>query len=122
VTVRRDVRALGVNHVALEVDSVDAALERWSRLLDVEVRGQRPGKAWIDLGDQIVALSEPCFSPARCAPPESDGVTTIAKSIDAAIDACVSRRDPVGREYGITVPRALEHEVRRGVSRIDHPG
>ena len=22
----------------------------------------------------------------------------------------------------ITVPRALEHEVRRGISRIDHPG
>jgi catechol 2,3-dioxygenase-like lactoylglutathione lyase family enzyme len=53
------VRALGVNHVALEVDSVDAALEWWGRFLQFDLRGHRGRMAWIDLGDQFMALSEP---------------------------------------------------------------
>lgn len=58
------VRALGVNHVALEVGSVDAAIEWWSRFFTLELRGRRAGMAWIDLGDQFVALSEPRLQPA----------------------------------------------------------
>jgi catechol-2,3-dioxygenase len=61
------VRALGVNHVALEVDDVDAALEWWSRFFDFELRGRRPAMAWIDLGDQFVALGAP-----RSQPPGDD--------------------------------------------------
>ena len=53
------VRALGINHVALEVGSVDEALGWWSRFLDFEIRGRRARMAWIDLGDQFLALSEP---------------------------------------------------------------
>jgi len=56
-------RALGVNHVALEVDSVDAALDWWSRFFEFELRGRRPTMAWIDLGDQFIALSEPRTQP-----------------------------------------------------------
>jgi catechol 2,3-dioxygenase-like lactoylglutathione lyase family enzyme len=56
---RRKVRALGVNHVALEVDSVDAALEWWAQFLEFDLRGHRGRMAWIDLGDQFIALSEP---------------------------------------------------------------
>jgi catechol 2,3-dioxygenase-like lactoylglutathione lyase family enzyme len=56
---RPRVRALGLNHVALEVDSVDAALEWWGRFLEFELRGHRGRMAWIDLGDQFIALSEP---------------------------------------------------------------
>ena len=59
MTPRPTVRALGVNHVALEVDSVDAALAWWGRFLSFELRGRRPTMAWIDLGDQFIALSEP---------------------------------------------------------------
>jgi extradiol dioxygenase family protein len=58
------VRALGVNHVALEVDDIDAALEWWSRFFDFELRGRRRTMAWIDLGDQFVALSAPRSQPA----------------------------------------------------------
>lgn len=58
------VRALGINHVALEVDSVNDALDWWSRSLDFKLRGRRPDMAWIDLGDQFVALSEPRTQPA----------------------------------------------------------
>ena len=50
-------RAIGINHVALEVGDVDAALDWYGRFLDFELRGKRPTMAWIDLGDQFLALS-----------------------------------------------------------------
>ncbi len=52
-------RAIGINHVALEVGDVDAALAWYGRFLDFELRGRRPTMAWIDLGDQFLALSAP---------------------------------------------------------------
>lgn len=55
----RRVRPLGINHVALEVDDLDAALEWWARFFSVELRGRRATMAWIDLGDQFIALSAP---------------------------------------------------------------
>jgi lactoylglutathione lyase len=50
-------RAIGINHVALEVGDVDEALDWYGRFLDFELRGKRPAMAWIDLGDQFLALS-----------------------------------------------------------------
>jgi lactoylglutathione lyase len=52
-------RAIGINHVALEVGDIDAALDWYGRFLDFELRGKRPTMAWIDLGDQFLALSAP---------------------------------------------------------------
>ncbi len=52
-------RAIGINHVALEVGDVGEALEFYGRFLDFELRGRRPTMAWIDLGDQFLALSSP---------------------------------------------------------------
>jgi catechol 2,3-dioxygenase-like lactoylglutathione lyase family enzyme len=60
------VKALGVNHVAFEVDDLDAALAWWGRFFDFELRGRVPGMAFIDLGDQFVALSE-----GRSQPPDA---------------------------------------------------
>ena len=51
------VRALGVNHVAFEVDDLDEALAWWARYFAFELRGRVPGMAFIDLGDQFVALA-----------------------------------------------------------------
>ncbi len=51
-------RAIGINHVALEVGDLDEALAWYGRFLDFELRGRRPAMAWIDLGDQFLALSE----------------------------------------------------------------
>ncbi|MEY2515951.1 MAG: hypothetical protein QOJ89_3309, partial [bacterium] len=45
-------RALGINHVALEVGDVDEALAWYGRFFEFELRGRRPTMAWIDLGDQ----------------------------------------------------------------------
>ena len=50
-------RALGINHVALEVGDVDDALAWYGRFLDFELRGKSPRMAFIDLGDQFVALA-----------------------------------------------------------------
>ena len=52
------VRAIGVNHVAFEVHDLDRALDWYGRYLSFELRGRRPKMAWIDLGDQFLALSE----------------------------------------------------------------
>ena len=50
-------RAIGINHVALEVGDIGEALAWYGRFLDVELRGQGPSMAFIDLGDQFLALS-----------------------------------------------------------------
>jgi lactoylglutathione lyase len=51
-------RLIGVNHVALEVGDVDAALELYGRLFAFELRGRAGRMAFIDMGDQFLALSE----------------------------------------------------------------
>ena len=50
-------RAIGINHVALEVGDVREALAWYGRFLEFDLRGERPAMAWIDLGDQFLALS-----------------------------------------------------------------
>jgi catechol 2,3-dioxygenase-like lactoylglutathione lyase family enzyme len=49
---------VGINHVALEVGDIRAALEFYGAIFDVRLRGQAPGMAFIDMGDQFLALSE----------------------------------------------------------------
>ena len=51
-------RAVGINHVALEVGSIDEALAFYGRLFELELRGRSRGMAFVDLGDQFIALSE----------------------------------------------------------------
>lgn len=52
------VRAVGINHVAFEVRDLDEALAWYAQFFQFELRGRRPKMAWIDLGDQFIALSE----------------------------------------------------------------
>jgi lactoylglutathione lyase len=51
-------RLVGVNHVALEVGDLEAALEFYARVFQFELRGRVPGMAFIDIGDQFIALAE----------------------------------------------------------------
>jgi lactoylglutathione lyase len=51
-------RAVGINHVALEVGSVDDALEFYGQVFELTLRGRVPGMAFVDLGDQFIALAE----------------------------------------------------------------
>lgn len=51
-------RAIGINHVALEVSDIDAALEFYGNLFEFELRGRSEDMAFIDLGDQFLNFSK----------------------------------------------------------------
>ena len=61
---RSPARAVGINHVALEVGDIDEALTFYGRLFEIRLRGLSRGMAFIDLGDQFIALSEGREQPA----------------------------------------------------------
>ena len=50
-------RALGINHVVLEVDDLDQALEFYGSLFEFTLRGKSAHNAFIDLGDQFIQLT-----------------------------------------------------------------
>lgn len=54
----RKARAIGFNHVALEVGDIDEALAFYARLFDFTLRGKAEDMAFIDLGDQFLALQK----------------------------------------------------------------
>jgi catechol 2,3-dioxygenase-like lactoylglutathione lyase family enzyme len=52
-------RAIGINHIALEVGDVDEALAFYGRLFELELRGRIGSRmAFIDMGDQFIALAK----------------------------------------------------------------
>ena len=51
-------RLVGFNHVALEVGDIEEALEFYGRLFEIKLRGRGGGMAFVDAGDQFIALSE----------------------------------------------------------------
>jgi lactoylglutathione lyase len=52
-------RLIGINHVALEVGSIDEALAFLDGIFGpLELRGRTRSMAFVDLGDQFVALAE----------------------------------------------------------------
>jgi lactoylglutathione lyase len=58
-------RLVGINHVALEVGDVDEALAFYGALFELNLRGRGHGMAFIDIGDQFIALAE-----GRSQPPD----------------------------------------------------
>jgi lactoylglutathione lyase len=52
----RKARAVGFNHVALEVGDIEEALAFYDRLFEFKLRGKSSTSAFIDLGDQFLAL------------------------------------------------------------------
>jgi lactoylglutathione lyase len=60
----RKARAVGFNHVALEVGDIEQALAFYGRLFDFELRGKSGDMAFIDLGDQFLALQKGRNQPA----------------------------------------------------------
>jgi catechol 2,3-dioxygenase-like lactoylglutathione lyase family enzyme len=51
-------RLVGLNHVALEVGNVEEALAFYGRVFELQLRGRSGRMAFVDLGDQFVALAE----------------------------------------------------------------
>jgi catechol 2,3-dioxygenase-like lactoylglutathione lyase family enzyme len=57
-------RLVGFNHVALEVGDIDEALAFYGRLFMFELRSRSKTDAFIDLGDQFIALQKGRKQPA----------------------------------------------------------
>ena len=57
-------RLIGINHVALEVGDVDEALDWYGGFFEFELRGRiGSSMAFIDMGDQFIALQRGEASP-----------------------------------------------------------
>jgi lactoylglutathione lyase len=59
-------KLVGINHIALEVGNLDEALAFWESIFGpLELRGRMSGMAFIDMGDQFIALAQ-----GRTQPPD----------------------------------------------------
>ena len=76
---------IGLNHVALEVGDVDEALAFYGRILAFELRGRHGSSmAFIDLGDQFIALSA-----GRSQPPDDERHIGLVVDDTAAVRAAL---------------------------------
>ncbi len=50
-------RLVGINHVAVDVGDIDEALAFFGRIFEIRLRGKGPRMAFIDIGDQFIALA-----------------------------------------------------------------
>ena len=60
-------RLVGINHVAREVGDIAEALAVYGTIFDLSLRGRVPGMAFIDIGDQFIALAR-----GRSQPPDEE--------------------------------------------------
>jgi predicted enzyme related to lactoylglutathione lyase len=51
-------RLVGINHVALEVGDVEEALDFYGSIFELTLRGRGRQMAFIDIGDQFIALAQ----------------------------------------------------------------
>jgi lactoylglutathione lyase len=120
-------RLVGLNHIALEVDDLDRALAFYGGIFEFELRGRMSGMAFVDAGDQFIALSE-----GRTQPPDDsrhfglvvdDKEATRAALQEAGAEILPGRgldfRDPWGNhvqvvEYG-DIQFTKSPEVLRGM-------
>ncbi len=58
MSTHKKARAIGFNHVALEVGDIDEALAFYGRLVEFTLRSRSATDAFIDLGDQFIALQK----------------------------------------------------------------
>jgi lactoylglutathione lyase len=121
-------RLVGINHIALEVGDLDAALDLYGRLFAFELRGRGRGMAFIDMGDQFIAVAEG----RRQAPDEERHFGLVVDDVDAA-RAAVEReglellggrrgqsfdfRDPWGNRFQVVGYRNIQFERTAGVRR-----
>jgi lactoylglutathione lyase len=119
-------KLVGINHIALEVDDIDAALAFYGGLLDFELRGRVGSRmAFLDAGDQFIALAAGRTQPA------DDGrhfglVVDDAAAVRAALEAAgveilagsgLDFRDPWGNRIQIVQYDAIQFTKTPGVLR-----
>jgi predicted enzyme related to lactoylglutathione lyase len=100
-------RLVGINHVAVEVGSVGDALEFLGRIFEIELRGRMAGMAFVDMGDQFIALSEGRTQ----APDQARHIGMVVDDRDATLEAARAAgaemlgdndfRDPWGNHWQV---------------------
>jgi lactoylglutathione lyase len=121
-------RLVGINHIALEVGDLDAALDLYGRLFSFELRGRVRGMAFIDMGDQFIAVAE-----GRSQPPDEERhFGLVVDDVDAARTAVEREglkvlgrrrgqsfdfRDPWGNRFQVVGYRNIQFERTDGVRR-----
>jgi lactoylglutathione lyase len=121
-------KLVGINHVALEVGDLDAALDLYGRLFDYDMRGRGRKMAFLDMGDQFLAVAE-----GRTQPRDDDRhFGLVVDDVDAARAAVESeglevrggRRgqsfdffDPWGNRFQVVGYRNIQFERTDGVRR-----
>ena len=109
-------RLVGMNHVALEVGDVEEALEFYGRIFEYELRGRGGRMAFIDMGDEFIALAE-----GRTQPPDAHrhlGVVVDDKEaarralqeagVEVAPSGSVDFRDPWGNHVQVVDYREIQ--------------
>jgi catechol 2,3-dioxygenase-like lactoylglutathione lyase family enzyme len=120
-------RLVGINHVALEVGDVDAALELYGRLFEFTLRGRGGRMAFVDMGDQFIALAE-----GRSQEPDGgrhfglvvDDVAAVRAAAEreglellGARDTSFDFRDPWGNRFQVVGYPDVQFERTPGVRR-----
>ena len=119
-------RMVGINHVALEVGNIEEALAFYARIFTFELRGRGQHSAFIDMGDQFIALTE-----GRSQSPDDDrhfglvvddrsSVRELAKAAGAKIleGGFLDFLDPWGNRIQVVEYRDLQFTKTDGVLRF----
>jgi predicted enzyme related to lactoylglutathione lyase len=85
-------RIVGINHVALEVGNVEQALEFYGAIFELQLRGRVGRMAFVDMGDQFIALAEGRSQP----PDDSRHFGLVVDDTDAALAAAREAGAEVG--------------------------
>jgi lactoylglutathione lyase len=107
-------RLVGINHVAVEVGDVGEALDFYGRIFDLTLRGRSAGMAFVDMGDQFLALSS-----GRTQPPDQarhiglvvdDREAALAAAREAGAEMIGDNdfRDPWGNHFQIVDYRDVQ--------------
>ncbi|HEY8774640.1 MAG TPA: VOC family protein [Gaiellaceae bacterium] len=108
------VRLVGTNHVAIEVGDLDEALDFYGRIFELTLRGRSAGMAFIDMGDQFLALST-----GRTQPPDQarhiglvvdDREAALAAAREAGAELLGDNdfRDPWGNHFQVVDYRDVQ--------------
>jgi predicted enzyme related to lactoylglutathione lyase len=76
-------RLVGINHVALEVGDIEEAIAFYGKIFDLEFRGRGARMAFLDIGDQFIALS----AGRRAGPDEHRHFGVVVDDKDGALAA-----------------------------------
>ncbi|MGO9956533.1 MAG: VOC family protein [Solirubrobacteraceae bacterium] len=119
-------RLVGINHVALEVGDLDDALDWYGRFFDFELRGRVGAKmAFIDMGDQFIALAGGRTQPADGARhfglvvDDKETVREAMQQVGVAVQASGSLdfHDPWGNHVQVVDYREIQFTKETGVLR-----